>query len=1023
MKLPKLAIENYQFTILVFILLVIAGISSFLSMPRTEDPLVNVPGASVVIIYPGATPFDMEELIAQPIEDAINELGDIKRIQTTLEDGLAYFAVEFYFNTNAKEKYDEVVDKVNGVRGKLPAEIMNLNFVEWTTSDVVIMQLAMISETASYRDLLAEAEQLKKLLKKTEGVKAIEIKAYPNEEVRVSLNFPKMAGMNISLDQVEKAILSNNANIPGGSLKLSDKSFSVQTSGSYKNLKEIETTVVHAYQGRTIYLRDIADVSFSYEDRIYHARVNGERCIFLEVKQKEKFNIFRIQEKLEEKTQEFKQTLPHSITLFTVFDQSIWVDKRISTFLGNLFQGIFLVGLIALMALGFRSSMIVIMAIPLSIIMGLFIVNLFGFGLQQISIAGLVVALGLLVDNSIVMVENINRFRFQGLSPRKASIRGASEIGWPIISATATTVLAFIPIIMMPDTSGAFIQSMPVTIIATLFMSLLVALTLTPLITSKLYKPIPIGSSQKKMTFFERWLKKIIQGPYRKSLNYALNHKVLTISVSVVLLMISIYVFQFVGVSFFPKAEKPQFLIHINLPEGSNLQKTNEVTMYVESVLDTLPEVTYYASNIGHGNPRIYYNVFEKNYAKNFAEIFVQLNDYQTREFDMLVARLRSLFRKYPGAKINIKEFEQGQPMEAPIMIFVNGENLDELQRISYDVEEMVAVRPGVINVDNRLAKKRIDIQVTINKDKASIYGVPVYEIDKTVRTAINGISVSKFRDVEGKEYQIVLRMPAGENIIPEDFSNIYVRSLSGRLIPLKQLATIEFTQTPSVIKRFDLNRTALITADLEKGAILDDVMEPVLQQMADYPLPKGYDYVIGGELESREDSFGGMQWAIIIAMIAIFSVLVLQFKSFIQPLIIYAAIPFAVIGMIWALLITGNTFSFSAFIGLISLVGIVVNNSIILVDYTNRLTAKGLAIKDAIRSAGETRFTPIVLTSLTTIGGLLPLTLKGGSMWAPLGWTIIGGLIVSTVLSLIIVPVLFQAFTPSKLKIQSSNN
>ena len=263
--------------------------------------------------------------------------------------------------------------------------------------------------------------------------------------------------------------------------------------------------------------------------------------------------------------------------------------------------------------------------------------------------------------------------------------------------------------------------------------------------------------------------------------------------------------------------------------------------------------------------------------------------------------------------------------------------------------------------------------------------------------------------------------MPQGENITPEDFNSIFVRSLSGRLIPLKQLASIEFTQAPGIIKRFDLDRTALVTADLEKGAILDDVMKPVLNQLVNYPLPKGYDYVISGELESREESFGGMQIAIIIAMIAIFAVLVLQFKSFRQPLIIYAAIPFAVIGMIWALLITGYTFSFSAFIGLISLVGIVVNNSIILVDYTNRLMANGLTMNEAIKTAGETRFTPIVLTTLTTIGGLLPLTLQGGTMWAPLGWTIIGGLLVSTFLTLIIVPVLYQVFTVSKFRIQHS--
>lgn len=1014
MNLPKLSIDNYQFTILVFILLIIAGISSFLSMPRTEDPPVNVPGASVIVIFPGATPVDLEELVAQPIEEAVNELEDIKRIHTTVKDGLVYISVEFYFGYDARKKYDEVVDKVNGIRGTLPEEILEINFLEWTTSDVVILQLALISEKTAYRDLVQEAENLKKVIQKSNGVKRVDIKAYPQEEVRVSLNFPKMAAMNISLDQVEKAIQSNNANIPGGSLKLSGKNFNIQTSGTYANLDEVKNTVVNSYRGRNIYLHDIADVTLTYEDQIYFGRVNGKRCIFLEVKQKEGYNIFAIRGELQKKLTEFTNTLPVGIHLFTVFDQSIWVDERISYFLGNLLQGILLVGLIVLLALGFRSSMIVIMAIPLSIIMGLFVVDLSGFGLQQISIAGLVVALGLLVDNSIVMVENINRFRFLGYSPRDASILGASEISWPVISATATTVLAFIPIIMMPEASGEFIKSLPITIIATLIMSLLVALTLTPLITSKIYRKIPVGVSKKSMTYFERKLRQLIEGPYRRALLYSLNHKMLTVSFAIVALIISLFVFQFVGISFFPKAEKPQFLIQVNLPEGTNLDKTNQVTMDVEAVLDTLSGVSYYASNIGHGNPRIYYNVLEKNYSKNFAEIFVQLDEYNVEEFDNMVVTLRNHFSEYPGARINVKEFEQGHPIEAPIMVFVTGENLEVLKNISEDVERMIGEQPGVINLDNQMSKKQIDLSIVINRDKASIYGVPVFEIDKTIRAAVNGLGVSKFRDPQGKEYQIILRMPVGKEVSPEDFNDIFVRSLSGRQVPLKQLASIEFIDAPSRIKRFDLERTALVTADLEKGTNLDQVMNPVIEQLTNYTFPKGYRYVITGEVESRQDSFGGMKIAIIIAMIAIFAILVLQFKSFRQPLIIYASIPFAVIGMIWALLISGYTFSFSAFIGLISLVGIVVNNAIILVDYTNKLISNGMTLREAITKAGETRFIPIVLTSLTTIGGLLPLTLSGSTMWAPLGWTIIGGLLVSTALSLIIVPILYQVFTKS---------
>ena len=469
---------------------------------------------------------------------------------------------------------------------------------------------------------------------------------------------------------------------------------------------------------------------------------------------------------------------------------------------------------------------------------------------------------------------------------------------------------------------------------------------------------------------------------------------------------------KFVGFSLFPKAEKPQFLVKISLPEGTNLDKTNSVVCEVEAVIDTIEDVKHYASNIGHGNPRIYYNVISKNYIKNYGDVFVFLKEYDTEKFDDLILQLRKTFNNFPGATINIKELEQGTPITAPIMIYVEGDNIDELRKIASDVEQFIDNEKGVINIDNQLAKSRTDLFININKEKANLFGVPIHEIDKTIRAAITGMSISKFRNQDGEEYNIVLRLPFEDKIKMSDFDKIYIKSLSGKLIPLKQLATIEFKEAPSLITRYNLSRTALITADLEKGANLDEIMNPVIQKLNEYPFPNGYTYRIAGELESRDEAFGGMKIAMIIALISIFAVLVLQFKSFTQPLIIFTAIPLALIGSIWALFITGYTFSFAALIGLLSLIGIVINNSIILVDYTNRLRNEGKPIIEALKIAGEIRFTPIILTTLTTIGGLLPLTLRGGTMWAPMGWAIIGGLLVSTMLTLIIVPVLYNLFS-----------
>ena len=429
----------------------------------------------------------------------------------------------------------------------------------------------------------------------------------------------------------------------------------------------------------------------------------------------------------------------------------------------------------------------------------------------------------------------------------------------------------------------------------------------------------------------------------------------------------------------------------------------------MESVLDTLPEVRYYATNVGHGNPRIYYNVFPKRHDKGFAEIYVELYSYEVEAFAETIQKIRDIYDGYPGALIRVTEFEQGPPFDAPVQINLTGDDLEVLRQISADVEEMIRAQAGAINIENQFVKTNTELLFDINKEKANMLGVPVIEIDRTIRTAVTGIGISKFRDKDGEEYDIILKMGPGADFCLEDLDRVYVSSLSGRQIQLKQFVELKMQQVPSSINRLNMERTAELVADVRPGFTLDEVMGPIMEELEQYAMPAGYSYHIGGELEGRNDAFGGMTNAVIIAIISIFSVLLLQFRSFKQPLIVFIAIPFAFTGMIWALLITGNSFSFTAFVGLTSLVGIVVNNSIILVDYINKLREGGKDLDEALQLAAETRLTPIVLTALTTIGGLLPLTLQGGTLWAPMGWTIIGGLLVSTILILVIVPVAYK--------------
>lgn len=1008
MRLPKYAIDNHQFTIIVTCLLVLVGIVSFITMPKSEDPAVQPAGSSVIVIYPGASPADIEQLVIEPLEEAINELEDIREIVGTAEDGIGIVAVEFFPGSDPDDKYADVLQKVNSMRSELPENIIDMETIKWSISDVDIYQFGLVSDIAPFQRLEDEAERLKKLVEVVSGVKRVQIWALPEREVRVSVDLEKLAALRIPLTHVMGAIQDANTNIPGGHLDIGDKRLSIKTSGSYQTLDDIRYTLIHSRGGKAVYVKDIADVAFDEEDQVHIARVNGRRSIFVTANQKPGTNIFEIDSRIKKILHSFKTELPDDIELHSVFDQSESVSHRIKGFFGNLSQGIFLVGIVIFTVVSWRAALIVMLVIPISNLIGIACVDLNNFGLEQMTIAGLVIALGLLVDNAIVVTENITRYMKMGFDRKEAALKGTSEVGWAVASATATTVFAFIPIILMEDVTGDFIRSMPVTVVFTLTASLLISLTLTPYLSSR-FLVVNHGHKEHRL---KKLLNRFVETRYRRILTSALARPGRTVIIAFSVFLLSLGLFPFIGTAFFPKAEKPQFLINIRLPEGTSIDRTALVADDVEAALHKIPEISHFATNIGHGNPRIYYNIQIDRNRPSLGQMVIQVKEKNRKDVPRIVNHLRAKFENYPGARIEVKELEQGPPVEAPVAIRLRGENLDVLKNIAEDVESIIDKEDGTLNVFNPLGTTKSDLKVRIHRAKANMLGVPLTEIDRTIRTAMTGLPVTEFRDSEGNSYDIVLRLPIDEKPALSDFDRIHVSSINGSLIPLKHVATLELSASPLRITHYNMDRSVTVIADVARGFSVSRVTGKIMNTLDEYEWPRGYSYDVAGELANQEESFGGMGRAAVIAIIAIFGVLVLQFRSYSQPFIVFSAIPMAVIGSLLALFLTGNPFSFTAFIGACSLIGIVVNNSIILVDYANQLRREGLTVLDALKKSGETRFVPIILTTTTTIGGLLPLTIGGGSLWAPMGWTIIGGLLVSTFLTLVIVPVLYKLFT-----------
>lgn len=1006
MRLPELAIRNAAFTSVIALLLLGLGVLSFVSMPRSEDPQIEFPITLTTVLYPGTNPVDLERLIVDPIEDALNELEDIKTLVTSIEDGLVLIQTEFRYGSDADEKHDDVVGAIQGIRGELPAGLTLLRNEKITPSDVNILQIALSSATATTAEFKREAEALETRLERVDGVKRVDIKGLPALEVQVRADWIRLQQQGVSMDELFTAVSGAAANLPGGYVNARERRFTVRTSGDFKDLDTLRRTVVRAAGDQLVFVDDVADVLLTDALPTYRARYQGTPAVFIAVVQRPGTNIFDVVRDIDAELERFQARLPESMGIDRVHDQSLSVEDRVSSFFASLWQGLLLVGLVVLLVLGFRAAFVIMLAIPFSVFIALGWLDLSGLGLEQMSIVGLVIALGLLVDNAIVVTENVERFLQQGEDRRRAAMRGTGEVGWAIVSGTLTTVLAFVPLLMLQNGSGTFIRSMPVTVVLTLIASLLIALTVTPILASRLLRS---GQEAVAPGRVYQTLASFSSRVYAPALRWSLHHPGLVLLVALVVFASTLTLVPGIGMSLFPKAEKSILLVDIETPEGSTFASTEAAAIAVEEHLLTQPEVDRVATNVGKANPRVYYNTMDSKQQSNFAQLLVGMAPMPYADIESWLQRQREHFASFGVAQVRFKEFLQGPPMAAPISIRIVGENIETMRGVARDVVDLIANTPGTVNVDAPISRHKLDLRVAIQRDKAALYQVELDTVDRNVRAGLVGLQAGTLRDEAGEDYPILVTGRLQDEPELSQFDQMVVPARTGALIPLNQVAHPELETAIPRFQHYNLERMAQVTADVLPGYQTEAVTDAIVQQLQAYPFPPGVGYQVGGEQENRKESFGGLAQAILIAVAGIFAVLVAQFRSFRQSFVIFAALPFALTGAILGLYLTGYSFSFTAGVGLTSLVGIVVNNSIILVDYANQLRQQGLSVLEAMARSAQTRLTPILLTTLTTIGGLLPLTLSGSSMWAPMGWAIIGGLAVSTLLTLFVVPVLYR--------------
>jgi len=1009
MMLTSFSVRRWQFTVILFAMLAALGVASWNSIPRLEDPPLDFPTYTIVAVFPGASATDLERLVVKDIEDRLNELERVKSIRSRITAGVATVRIEFQPGENPDRKYDEVVREVNALRPSLPAELARLEILKGTTLDVNIVQVALVSATASYHELDSLAEALEDRIASTPGVRKAQRWGAPARQVDVSVDLGRLAQMHLPVGQVLGAIGGESADIPGGSVEAGRRAFSVHSSGSYETLDQIRGTVVRAADGNLVRVGDVADVRWSYADSTYRARFDGRRAVFVTANQQAGITVQEVRDRIYATLDAFEPELPGGVTLERGFDQAANVSHRLARLGEDFLIAIGLV-LLTLLPLGLRAAAVVMISIPLSLAIGLTGLHAVGFTLNQMTIVGMVIALGLLVDDSIVVVENITRFRREGHSRVDAAILATKQIWVAVLGATATLLFAFVPLLFLPGGAGRFIRSLPLAVVMTVVASLFVSLTIIPWLSSLLLSGKDGAEGNRVLRAFDR----AIHATYAPVLDRALRRPAWTLALSALVVVGSLALVPVVGFSLFPKAETPQFHVDITTPQGASIAATDSAARFAERVIGRRAAVRAIYTSVGHDNPMIYYNIIPREDDPRVAQLFVLLHEYDQRRTPLFLDSLRAELAQYPGAEIALREFENGPPVDAPVAMRVEGPSLDSLRAIAGRIEQVLDTTPGTQYVTNPVRLARSDLRVAIDRGKAGLLGIPTVEIDRTVRLGLAGLQAGSLREAGGDERPVVVRLARDGRASPAELERVYVSSMGGQLAPLAQVADLRFERAVPEVQRYDRTRSMTVAANVRTGYNTDRVTRAVLAGLDGVHLPAGYRIVPAGEIEARQESFGGVGSAVIVATFAILAILVLEFRTFRSTLIVASVIPLGIAGGIAALFLAGETLSFTATIGFVALIGIEIKTSILLVDLTNQLRADGMPLDEAIRRAGEVRFLPIVLTSMTAIGGLLPLALQGSGMYAPLAWVIIGGLVSSTLLARIVTPVMYKVIAPA---------
>ena len=1049
MNIWSIAVDNKTAVYVLMVVIVIFGWTSYNGLPREAAPDIKIPLVIVATPYIGVSPVDIEGLITQPLERELKGLKDLKQITSVSKEGLSTIQVEFNTGIDIDEGLRRVRDKVNSSRSQLPNDILEPVIREINISEFPIMYVNVGGKVGLAR-LKKIADDLRDEIEAIPGVISADITGGLEPEVQVNADVHRMNAYQISFDDIANAIRSENLSIPGGSIDTKEKNLTVRVPGEFKDVSRLEDIVLKMQNGKAIYLRDVATVDYSFEDRQTYARLNGMEVVSVQVRKRAGENLLRIAGEVKQIVQDKQAELPQGISLDISNDQSKFVTRMVKELENSVLTGMLLVVLSLFMFFGLKNSLLISTAIPLSMFVGFVVLSVLGITLNIVVLFSLVLVLGILVDDAIVVIENTYRHQQEyGEEPGQAAKKAAGEVFVPVLTSTVTTLSAFLPLAFWPGIVGDFMKYFPITLIITLTASLFVAYVISPVQAARWINYKRDIRIAKESLEHPHWYKKYnpftllyhkvdesvfpwLQREYVKLLKWTLEHKGLTMGGAFGLLLFIIILFGVFnkGVDFFPNTQPSQVTASIEMPSGTSLNVTNGIAELLESRLRKIPgkkDVEFIASSVGTSD-----NPFDfgGQGTPNKAQIAINFYEKKLRGQSTFTTleEIRKSTLGIAGPDIRVAKQQMGPPVGAPVNIEISGEDYDQLASLSKMVQEKIKDIPGLVDLKDDYNTGRPELEIKIDREKAGMYYTSTGQIASTVRAAIAGVDASKYR-VGEDQYNIRVRLREDQRESPADLENLRITFMNRRgqllSIPLTSVADVSRTTAVSDIKRKDQKRVVTVSGDVE-GRVQSEVINDVTTRLAGLTLPAGYKIKLTGSQEEQQKAADFLSSAFIITLLLVFLIMVAEFNSLKVPFVILISVILSLIGVMLGLVVTGTPASVvMTGVGVVALAGIVVRNGIVLLDFVkHKLNKGGMSIEEALLEAGRIRLRPVLLTAAATVLALVPLATgfdfdwrelhfiigaESAEFWRPLAVAIIFGLTISTFLTLVIVPTVYS--------------